>query len=235
MQMVVEASEVATPGANSPHTSYALERLEIARELTAFRALIQGRKATSVMELFGGSGWHSAAIQDILAPKVHVVKDIAQSCVDSIKLSLPEVDVSQGDSYAFARDGFGGANFDLIHADFNQFTPMRNFREKLYNGVLRQIFNHSKWAIVTDSAVFGVARFAKNREAYSNYFGKPIKNVRDYYKAVDDWYGGHYQRRIQSVVIWSNMSSAYILAPGAAKDFPISSDHSPAEIRILEG
>ncbi len=184
MVMLTDDAKKATPGANAPHTSYALDRPEIARELAAFRALISLpplKGVCSVMEMFGGSGWHSAAIQDILKPKTHDVMDIAPSCVESIKLSLPEVSVSQGDSYAFARDGFGGKDHDLIHADFNQYTPMRGVKEKLYKGVLEQIFEHSTYSIVTDSAVYGVSRFERNRESYGRFFGKRIDNVEDYF------------------------------------------------------
>ncbi len=237
MTMLTDAAPKASPGANAPHTSYALDRPEIARELAAFRGLISGRKAESVMEMFGGSGWHSAAIQDILAPRVHQVMDIAPSCVESIRLSFPEpgFSVSQGDSYAFARDGFGGKDFDLIHADFNQYTPMRGVQDKLYKGVLKQIFDHSIWSIVTDSAVYGVARFDRNRDAYAKFFSKKIDNVSDYYHAASDWYAEHYGRVIKQVVIWSNMSSMYILAPGRkSSGFEIKTQLIKADVKLME-
>lgn len=239
MVMLTDDAKKATPGANAPHTSYALDRPEIARELAAFRALISLpplKGVCSVMEMFGGSGWHSAAIQDILKPKTHDVMDIAPSCVESIKLSLPEVNVSQGDSYAFARDGFGGKDHDLIHADFNQYTPMRGVKEKLYKGVLEQIFEHSTWSIVTDSAVYGVSRFDRNRDAYRRFFGKQIDNVEDYFHAANEWYFDHWGRVIKHVVVWSNMASAYLLAPGKRPDsgFEIKTQHNKADVRLLE-
>lgn len=245
MVMLTDDAKKATPGANAPHTSYALERPEIARELGAFRELIKGRKAETVMEMFGGSGWHSAAIQDLLTPHRHHIMDIAPSCVESIKLSFPpggemggerRLSVEQGDSYAHAREGFGGKDYDLIHADFNQFTPMRAVKEKLYKGVLDSIFKHSAWSIVTDSAVYGVSRFDRNREAYAKFFGKNIHNVSDYFHAANEWYEQNFGRVIKRVVVWSNMASAYILAPGRRpfSGFEITTQHPKAEVRLLE-
>ncbi len=247
MIMLTDDAKKATPGANAPHTSYALDRPEIARELAAFRALIALpplKGVSTVMEMFGGSGWHSAAIQDILAPHRHEIMDIAPSCVESIKLSFPpggevgserRLSVTQGDSYAFARDGFGGKDFDLIHADFNQYTPMRGVKEKLYKGVLNQIFEHSTWSIVTDSAVYGVSRFERNREAYGRFFDTKIDNVEDYFHSANNWYARNFGRVIKHVVVWSNMASAYLLAPGKkAGGFEIKTQHPKAEVRLLE-
>jgi hypothetical protein len=240
MTMLTDDAAVASPGANAPHTSYALDRPEIARELSAFRELIATpaiRQSESVMEMFGGSGWHAASIQDIVAPRRHLIKDIAPSCVESIALSFPEagVEVSQGDSFAFARDGFGGEDFDLIHADFNQYTPMRGEQDKLYKGVLEQIFKRSKLAIVTDSAVYGVSRFERNREAYARFFDRNITNVSDYYHAANDWYVKKHGRVIKQVVVWSNMSSMYVLGAGRkASGFEIKTQFDKADVRLLE-
>ena len=266
MTMFVPPGDEGTPQDNSPHTSYALGRTDIARELTAFRWIIDGLKADSVCELFGGSGWHAASIQELIKPTIHAVKDIDASCIESIRKSLPEVFVEQVDSYEYARTVLGAplrgnvphegsavgipVTFDLVHADFNQYTIMRGAREKLYKGVLERIFKASrKYTLVTDSAVYGVRRFPKNRNAYSAFFQSElsaksqgrlrhlgvIDDVADYYEAASSYYAEKFQRVIVKVGIWEAMSSLCLLVPGT-EPRPIQIEYAQelAEIELQE-
>jgi hypothetical protein len=237
MILVSDNEKAGTPGANAPHTSYALQRVEQARELGAFRELIKDLKGVkSVCELFGGSGWHSAAIQDLIKPKRHVVKDIAPTCVESIQRSLPGVEVERRDSYQYAREGFDKERFDLVHADFNQYTPLRGVHDKLYKDVIPAIFKAAKkYAIITDSAIFGVARFEKNRTAYTKFFGQPVVDVETYYMAVSDYHRTKHGRVITRVLIWDSLASMYLMEQDdKPRDFTITYQKTSPVIELIK-
>lgn len=232
-EMFVAGPGGGSPGRDDPHTSYCLERVDVARDLAAFRRLIEGLKADNVLELFGGSGWHSAAIQDLVRPAKHTVLDISEHCVGSIRRSLPHVHARCADSFEAARRGFG-FQFDWIHADFNQYTPKRR-RDRAYVGVIEGIFASARHIVtLTDSALFGVRRFAHNRDAYAELFGEPVPDSDTYFAAASRYYWREFGWSIQRVITWDSMASMYRMSRTPPGPFSIEKQKAPAKVRILE-
>lgn len=118
---------------NAPHSHYALDRDDIAVELQAFLALCKAIRsdipaaAERVLELFGGSGWHTALIQRNCGPDYHEVWDVSQDCIDSIRAAAWPVTVSRGDSLKRIALKHGHplavkSRYTWVHADYNMMT-----------------------------------------------------------------------------------------------------------------
>lgn len=135
--VVIDSRPAGSPRArirdNAPHSHYALERDDIHVELQAFREVCRDigvRPTWTVLEPFGGSGWHAALIQRLVRPEAHVVNDIAEDCVESIKqtlcLGLHRGKVICGDGYELLRQVDATTRPCWVHADYNLWT-----REKM--------------------------------------------------------------------------------------------------------
>ena len=226
------------PSNDGPHTAYAVKRFDVHKDLSAFRRLISGLEADFVCELFGGSGWHTAAIRDLVKPSSHWVLDIDSDCVRSIRDSLrdePGMKVFKANSYEFAADKLATAEFDWVHADFNKFTLMRGLREKRYSKTLDGIFGskHRKVVTITDSAIYGF-KFGKNLEAYEKAFGARELDENSYYYMASDFYFMRYGFHIREVITWDHMSSMYKLTRGTKTEIKITRQLQPANIRVEE-
>lgn len=235
MSLVDSSEGRATPRQDAAHTAYAIQRADQRRELGAFRRLISGLTAGSVLELFGGSGWHSAAIQELVKPETHVVFDLSRDCVASVQMSLPEVSAHRVDSFAYARDKLASRPFDWVHADFNQFTLLRHLDGKQYTGVLDGIFaSAQKLATITDSAVYGIARFQRNRNAYRRAFGVVVEDLPHYFSLASRFYYDHWGYSIRRVITWDAMACTYVLAPGEPVDVTIIRQTKKAHVEYIQ-
>lgn len=235
-----DSEDAGKPSDDGPHTAYAVKRHDVHKDLAAFRRLAENIKADHVCELFGGSGWHSAAIQDLVHPSSHWVLEIDNDCINSIRDSLPDVNglkVFKTDSYAFAADKLAAAEFDWVHADFNKFTLMRGLKNKLYSKSLAGIFGSKarKVVTITDSSLYGF-KFPKNLEAYTKAFGYEVRGQDSYYAMASRWYYETYGFSIAEVITWDEMSSMYRLVrakPGRA--ISISKQTRPASVKVVSG
>lgn len=113
---------------NAPHSHYAISRSDIRRELAAFvdvcTQIAISSEVLSVFELFGGSGWHSAFIQEIVRPRKHTSIDIHPDCVASI------LETCKGNVRAMCVDSYSligsTPEVDWVHCDFNNFDSLAN-------------------------------------------------------------------------------------------------------------
>lgn len=222
---------------DAPHSHYCIKRSEIHVEMAAFKKVAQhieckGR-VDSVIEMFGGSGWHSAVIQDVIKPSRHLAVDISPDCVKSIQMSLPQVEALMGDSYAVIGQQEHNS-FDWVHADFNQFTWKRS-SERRYAKALDGIFRVAKrWATITDSAVFGLCRFEKNRQSYANSIGMDPRDWHDYYHRLADIYESNWGFGVRGVYIWQRMSAMVLLEEGAGKQVSVVEVKDKVPVKVIE-
>ena len=240
-----------SPSGDSPHALYCLKRADVHKDLAAFRRIAEDiaelgkvgvhgraarRRARTVLEMFGGSGWHSAVIADVVKPKKHRILENSLECLDSLRRSLPEADIVHADSFEAARGRFGKSSYDWIHADFNQFTLKRALDDPAYKGVLSGIFTQAElYVTITDSAVFGVKRFAGNREAYAKLLRVDIKDELDYFKAAAAYYSKLYDFGMQRVITWDGMASMYLLRRGynPSSALVVERQKKAADVRII--
>lgn len=237
MFVVDSSNERAMISNDAPHAHYCL-RHEIHCELAAFnricnRIAAEDPAIRSVIELFGGSGWHSQSIQRFIKPVKHVAVDIEPDCVKSIQMSLPSVEALLGDAYQVAGE-LKADQYDWVHADFNQFTWKRR-KQSSYARALEGIFRGAKkWATVTDSAVYGLARFAKNRQSYAESIGMNPDDWQDYFRATAKLYAERYGYGVRHVVVWHRMSSMLLLKAGAEPEFSVEEVKDKIPVKIIE-
>lgn len=146
---------------NAPHAHYALKRDDIKRELSAFRVVCDYMRPfdlSSVLEPFGGSGWHSALIQNIIRPARHIAWDRDGDCVESISQSLPNVQTDVCNSMMKLLEQ-SAKSIDWIHADYNLLTlELLAGDEKLRNSV-HACFNVArKYLTLTETTPYSLDR-----------------------------------------------------------------------------
>lgn len=219
---------------DAPHAHYAIRRHEIHAELAAFQRVVKRvGKVGRVIEMFGGSGWHSMLIQKHCQPNIHLAFDINKDCVESIRMSLPLVEARVGDSYA-AISSQRNRGWEWVHADFNQLTFNRYLTNHRYKDAVDSIFRVAgRWATITDSAVFGVSRFPKNRASYVTSIGMDPDDWQDYFRAVADQYKERFGFGTVAVVVWHRMSAMFVLKRGAAVDFQIEEVKDKVPVRVI--
>lgn len=165
---VVDSREDPTERArisdNAPHAHYATERDDIHKELEAFRQVCQAigeQPGWSVMEMFGGSGWHSAIIQKLVRPRRHVAWDISADCVESIRRSSDKTRAVCRDSFRYIIGG--GREWDWVHADYNLLTRnmlLRTEPDDQLNKSLVAIFTDARECVtITDTTPYHIAPF----------------------------------------------------------------------------
>jgi len=220
----------------SPHVHYCLERSDQRVELAAFKRVAKRiGPVGSVIDLFGGSGWHSSVIQAVNEPAKHLVLDYDADCVKSIKRSLPDIPCVRVDSYK-AVERLETDSWDWVHADFNEFTHKRN-EQGQYGAALEHIFRASRqYATVTDSAIFGIARFKKNRQSYHDSIGMDPECWQDYYRAMSKWYNKHFGFAITYVIAWHRMAAMCVLEKGAKvkSKIKVHEEKEKAPFEVLE-
>ncbi len=235
-RMVVYATKDAgSPSKDGPHTSYCIGRVDVHRDLAAFRGLcktIRKRGGVDrVMELFGGSGWHAASIQELLSPDVHFALDISKDCIRSMEESdLQGVNIVRADSYKFAATTLRKHKFDWVHADFNQFTLNRANESKYKETLIGAFKSAERFVTITDSAIFGIVRFEKNRRSYAQSYGMDPDDWLDYYRVVSEHYRKHFDFGIVRVIHWSGMASMYLLEKGWKAELRIKKQVKPAKV-----
>ena len=203
-------------GADAPHSHYCVGRSDVRTELTAVRDIcrIIG-SVESVLELFGGSGWHSSIIQRYCSPSRHEAWDVAEDCVASMRASLPEVFVRKTDSY---QTELPTSNW--VHADFNAMTFARYLSQKPLNRLIRATSQvASEWMTLTDSALFGLARFPRNRASYAALEPEVAQRWQAYYRLwaheFDDW-------GLIGVWTWQSAAAMMLFRRGVkSSDWPV--------------
>jgi hypothetical protein len=224
MVVCTNSEQKAMVSDNAPHAHYCLNRADVLADASAFKEMckhLQKSEVNTVLELFGGCGWHSAIIQKTFNPKIHLTCDISADCVESIQRSLPGVRALECDSYFLLKRYRDMLRWDWVHSDFNQYTHKRGEVEP-YRSAIYNIFSCSKkYVTITDSAVFGLVRFPKNRASYSSAIGMDVNDWRDYYRAVAEIIFSRYGFGLRHVIVWHRMASMMLFERGAQINYEL--------------
>lgn len=216
----------------SPHSSFCFKGNEALNDTAAFKYITKDlEKVDSVLEVFGGTGWVTSSIQKNLKPSKHVALDIAESCVKSIKVSFPQVDTFQTDSFEYIKRA---TCFDLIVCDFNNFTFKKYWTDPKIKSFVDSIFSHSKkYVTIGDSTMFGIYRFRKNLDAYENIFNRPLKSWREYFPPMGDYFFNMYGFSLTKVVLPKGKICAFLLFEKSKKQKPFTIEDCPIEIPLI--
>lgn len=143
---------------NAPHSHYAIERDDIARELAAFHEVcveVGQQPEWSVFEPFGGSGWHSALINKLVRPSCHEACDISEDCVASIRETVPGILAVQHDAFSLPESRGLSEHWTWVHADFNLLTPARLRDDPALRSLLLWLFRKAELRVtITDTSPY---------------------------------------------------------------------------------
>ncbi len=225
---------------SASHCGYCLNRSDINFCTGAGKEMcleLKNDKIKTVLEPFGGSGWHTLFIQKIIKPKLHLVLDISQGCVDSIEKSLKGPVVLKKDSFKFVnklKKHHKFNKFDFIHADFNNYTFNKYLKLKSYRKMINSIFQISQDAVtLTDSAIYGLIRFKKNFGIYDDFFKMKMNNYEDYYKATADYYYEKYGFGLRKVIFWGGNAAMLLLRKDKKVKYKISKQQKRLNIEFV--
>jgi len=235
MTVVDRSTENAQLKNDPPFSATCWRRPDAMRGVTAFGLLARRvGKINSVLEPFGGCGWHSMYIQRHCEPSRHLVGDISKDCTDSVKKSFgPGVDTFTGD---FQEQKFKRFEFDWVHADAQSYTFDRVLKGmKKWTNLLKMVFRaSSRYVSITDSAVYGIVRFQQNRDAYARSIGMDPKKWEDYFRATSERYQEMFGFGVRHVVTWSGQACYMLMERGAETDFEIEKFQDRAKMKLIE-
>jgi hypothetical protein len=119
--------------------------------------------------------------------------------------------------------------------DWNCFTLM-DWKRKHQTFVDRCFAASRRWVFVMDSAVFGNAKFQRNRDAYARDFGMDPTDWRDYYRVVAEVHKERYGfGLVKAEVIFSRCFAFLLFRRGAPIDYKLQerSAKAPVHLRYL--
>lgn len=187
----------------------------------------------SVLEPFGGVGWHSHYIIKHCGPTVHRAFDISADCVDSIKATHPSIEARVQDAWALDESP---GSYDWVHTDAQSYTFNRFATGKKWAPLLDDVFKISRrYVSLTDSAVFGLVRFQKNRDAYAKLIGMDADNWTDYFVKTAECYRERYGFGTVYVVHWAGQACCVLFDREAgADDIEIVKAVDKADVKLIE-
>jgi hypothetical protein len=116
---------------------------------------------------------------------------------------------------------FKDGHFDWVHSDFQSWTLMRQASgdDGHIAEVVPNLFRMSKrFVSVTDSGIFGVLRFPKNRAAYAREFGMDPDNWQDYFRVIDEYFQEHFGAKAVYAAWWLGQAGSILFD----KEAPVS-------------
>lgn len=196
----------------------------------------------SVLEPFGGVGWHSRYIRKICKPTNHFAIDLSIGCVESMIASpaLKGITATCADAWHL---GFKEPTFDWVHVDCQEFTLMKFLKNTSYvskghgwRDLIDSLVPATKRYIsITDSTIFGISRFQQNRDAYAERCGMDPDNWEDYWRVFSEVMSKRYDMSLVYVVWWSKMAASCLFEidrpPG---EIEVVHSTVKADIKILE-
>jgi len=236
---VVQRSEVGVASTKQkdhpPASDFVVDRLDVSKTMHAIGMVAeQVGPCERVLEPYGGAGWHAHYVKKYCNPKNHHVYDISQDCVDSTILTWGnEVKAKVKDARKLNfKDGY----FDWIHSDFQSWTLMRQAsgKDDHIADTVPNFFRMSKrFVSITDSGIFGVLRFPKNRVAYQREFGMDVDNWQDYFRIIDEYFQKTFGIKAVYAVWWAGQAGSILFDKQASMDQKLVVEH--AEIKTVIG
>lgn len=162
-----------------------------------------------VVELYGGSGFQTTVIQNLLRPTNHTIVEQDENCVAQLKREFPKLTVIKGkaeDNYNIKADYYS-LDYDWT---INTFVTNKNKNKDMFEG----IFAFQPQAIqFWDSAR---SHLPANRKLYSKHFGKEIITAQDYSQAISEFFYKNYNYSTTYVCYprYQGLSTYFLLQPG---------------------
>tara|TARA_R100000322_G_scaffold139084_1_gene94869 strand:+ start:496 stop:1224 length:729 start_codon:yes stop_codon:yes gene_type:complete len=145
-------------------------------------------KVESVTEYFGGSGFGSALIQNVLKPEHHVIYDLDDECVEHLEAQpiLKSTQISKGDA---KETMLGKKHFDLRYADFWRMSAYKLLGE--WKQQCDSLFsNNAKAVYMADTSIWSIYL---QKQLFENALGCKIESKKEYLngysKKIWDTYG----------------------------------------------
>lgn len=189
-----------------------------------------GIEINSAVEFFGGMGAQSLMIQDLFAPRSHVVVDYSQEAVSHIKKQVAGVTVIQADSY----DPMWAHQADLVGLDFGDLTVWKTRKGEKHRGLLDRVFEDEPKAVVlTDIA----CRYLHlHRERYETLLGKgSCASYETYLEA----FANRLKNLYGYVVVrgfWHRWSTVMVLVPRGVvpPGYFVPTPESPVGLKVVQ-
>lgn len=218
---------------NAPHPHYALDREDIRIELSAFRMICESigiKGQWTVLELFGGSGWHTALIQAILMPIEHLVIDISNDCAESISRAGNNAKVLIADSLNFVTST--REVWDWVHADYNLLTLEKmSENEALRNSALAVFKRARNLVTITTTEPWEI----QERHYHD---GAPQHNASlaliKHFKEAQDWYRAFTGWTLEEVYCWGPAAMMVFRQSDSTRNPQITFVNEPMEITVEE-
>jgi hypothetical protein len=184
---------------------------------SALETVCEYGSVDSILDIYGGTGRISAMAKNILSPSVHMAFDASEDCVNSMKETIRGASVLLIDSHkAISRISDG--KFDLVLVDMYAFTYNRYATVKKFERMLSNAFRISSgWLILTDSAVYGISKFHKNRASYEKSLGVDMCDWSNYYPATAEKHRKRYGFRLVRAIQWRHEASIVLFAKNGVK------------------
>lgn len=159
-----------------------------------------------VLELYGGAGFHTISVQNLLEPANHTVIELDDSCVAHLRREFPNVKVIQGKAENNCNIKADYYSLDSNSWTINTLVTNKDKNKDMYDA----IFGFAPMAIqVWDSSK---PYFASNKGLYSGQLGQEISTPKDYAKALSDYFYKNYGYSF-SRVCYLSRSTYFMLQP----------------------
>jgi hypothetical protein len=160
-----------------------------------------------VVELYGGCGFQTLTLQNLLQPGNHIVVERDKYCTDHLAKEFPAVTVINGkaeENYKVKSDYY---SLDSNGWTINTFVTNANKNKEMYEA----IFGYEPKAIqFWDSSK---SYFMANKELYSEQLGQKVTTFQEYAKALSEFFYRNYNYSA-SYVCYARYSSYFLLEPG---------------------
>lgn len=169
-------------------------------------------KYKSNLDCFGGVGITAKIFSD--SNSETFVNDIDENCLKILSDNFQNV--LNVDCFNFKL----GRKFDLVLADFNDFTISKFINKKEYFDALKNILDHSnKYVIINDCSVFYLKYGVKSFEVYSKLLNSEIKSFEDLFTAEKKYFENEFKEWKVICIEYFHNSSFILFEKSGSNDF----------------
>lgn len=164
-------------------------------------------KGAALLELYGGCGFQTTVLQNMLAPGKHTVIERDDACVDHLKREFPGVTVIKGSA-----EDYYDQPADYYSLDSNGWTINTMLKNPVNEQMHKTIFSYAPKAVqFWDSSK---SYLVANRDLYSKQLGVPVVTPKDYAKGLS----GLFFRKFgynATAICYTRYSTYFMMEPGA--------------------
>lgn len=164
------------------------------------RQEIQGEYISN-LDVFGGVGITAKMFE--ISPEKTFLNEIDPVLLKHLRMNFKSENVFNQDAFSFKNS----KRYDIVLADYNDFTLMKASKNKTYFDSLKNLKDlSSRFLIVNDCSVFHLKYGKKSFENYSKVFNKVIFTLGEFYSEVIKYYREKFDLNVRRME-WFNNSS----------------------------